>query len=567
MTYSCHRLWIGAALVATLSAGTAHAADLSKLPVKVPSITPWNWTGFYAGVHAGGGLGFSEAGNPYGTSIYGDKIRTPAFMLGGQVGYNWQPAGSPWVFGVEGELSWLDADGTVTCFAPTGEMTSSTCSARPQYTGTLTGRVGYALGPAQRTLVYGKGGAAFLHNRVDATTNFGFGVYPITTTDTSNTSWGWTLGAGVEQALSPAWSLKLEYDYRHFADATLATPSTFTTTPDGNTTNPVAASSTSVRQSMHTVKLGLNYHFGAPVNATWGADSYAAMAAATPRNSGWQVEVGGRYWYSSGRFQKDLPGTNVSSTNLVSRLTYADVTGHSGEVFARIDTPWLVFVKGYAGAGKLTSGRMNDEDWGLTGNNGAPPFTGYSNTLSNLSSTDMNYQTIDVGVSLLQGPAFKLGPFVGYNRVHEQYAATDCAQTASPASGICSVTITNTAVITETDTWQSLRVGAAGDVWLTPRWRLTGDIAYLPYVQFSGVDNHWLRSLVIDESGRGRGVQMEAFVSYYVTPQFSIGVGARYWSMWTTSGIDYFNGSQTSRSDTYRYERFGGLLQASYKFD
>ena len=567
MTHSRHRRWIGAALLATFSAGTAHAADLTKLPVKVPPVASWNWTGLYAGVHVGGGLGFSEAGNPYGTSIYGDKIRTPAFMLGGQVGYNWQPVGSPWVFGVEGELSWLDADGTVTCFAPNGTMTSSTCSARPQYTGALTGRVGYALGPTQRTLIYGKGGAAFLHNRIDATSNFGFGVFPITTTDSSNTSWGWTLGAGVEQALSPAWSLKLEYDYRHFADVSLDTPATFSTPPGGALPTPVAASSTSVRQSMHTVKLGLNYHFGAPANATWGPDAYAAMASAKPGDSGWNVEVGGRYWYSSGRFQKDLPGTNASSTNLISRLTYADLTGHSGEVFARIDTPWRVFVKGYAGAGKIASGRMNDEDWGLTGNSGGPPYTGYSNTLSNLSSTDMNYQTIDIGVNLLQGPGFKFGPFVGYNRVHEQYAANDCAQTASPTSGICTRTITNTAVITETDTWQSLRVGAAGDVWLARRWRLTGDIAYLPYVRFSGVDNHWLRSLVIDESGRGRGVQMEAFLSYYVTPQFSVGVGARYWAMWTTSGDDAFNGSPTERSDTYRYERFGGLLQASYKFD
>ena len=535
------------------------------LPAKAPASAPWTWTGFYAGIHAGAGLGFAEVGNPYGTSIYGEKIRTPAFMLGGQVGYNWQAAGSPWVFGVEGELSWLDSNGTVTCFAPSGEMTSSNCGARPQYTGAVTGRIGYALGPAQRTLVYGKGGAAFLHNRIDATTNFAFDLYGPATTETSPTQWGWTLGAGVEQALSPAWSLKLEYDYRHFADATLATPATLSTTPDGATMTPIAASSASVRQSMHTVKLGLNYHFGAPVNATWGDDAYAAMAAAPARDSRWSFEVGGRYWYSSGRFAKDVPAGDTSSTHLISRLTYADLTAHSGEVFARLDTPWLVFVKGYAGAGMIEGGRMNDEDWGLT--EGFPPFTGYSNTLSNLSSSNLNYQTIDVGLNLLQGPGFKIGPFVGYNRVHEQYAAIDCAQTASPSSGICSVTINNAAVITETDTWHSLRVGAAGDLWLSPRWRLSGDIAYLPYVKFKGRDNHWLRSLVIDEDGQGRGVQMEAFISYYVTPQFSVGVGARYWSMWTTSGVDYDNGSLSTRSDTYRYERFGGLFQASYKFD
>jgi hypothetical protein len=80
------------------------------------------------------------------------------------------------------------------------------------------------------------------------------------------------------------------------------------------------------------------------------------------------------------------------------------------------------------------------------------------------------------------------------------------------------------------------------------------------------VDNHWLRNLVIDESGRGKGVQVEGFLSYYLTPQFSIGAGARYWAMWTTSGSDAFNGVPVDRNDTYRAERFGGLFQATYKF-
>ena len=552
-------LWRGGvAIIAVVWAGQALAADLQPIYKAPPVAPPWSWTGFYAGVHVGGALGFSDVSDPYGNSIFGDRIRTPTFLLGGQAGYNWQPMGSMWVFGIEGDLSWLDADGTNTCFAATGELTSSNCHSRPNITGTLTGRIGLATGTAGRTLLYGKGGAAFLRNRIDATTNWGFGVFPITTTSTDTTSWGWTLGAGVEQALSPAWSLKLEYDYRRFADATLTTPETFTTTPAGLATT-VPSTSASVRQSMHVVKIGLNYHFDRGAYAQW-----PSSAAAPTVSSAWVFEIGGRYWYSSGRFQKDLPATSDASTNLVSRLTYDSLTSHAGELFARIDTPWLFFVKGFAGAGHITGGSMNDEDWGLIT---AAPFTGYSNTLSNLTSTNMNYQTIDLGFNLLNGPGYKIGPIVGYNRVHEQYAANDCTQIASPSSRICAPSISNTAVITETDTWQSLRLGLAGDVWLTPQWRLTGDAAWLPYVKFTGVDNHWLRNLVIDESGTGRGVQFEAFLSYYLTPQFSIGIGGRYWAMWTTNGSDAFNGVPVPRTDTYRYERFGGLLQASYKFN
>lgn len=70
-----------------------------------------------------------------------------------------------------------------------------------------------------------------LHNRLDATTNYGFGVFPINTTSASPTMWGWTVGAGVEQAVSPAWSVKLEYGYLDFGSASLSTPATFSTTP------------------------------------------------------------------------------------------------------------------------------------------------------------------------------------------------------------------------------------------------------------------------------------------------------------------------------------------------
>jgi len=535
------------------------------MPRKAPlaPIPSWSWSGWYVGGHAGAALGFSKVSNPYGSSIFGDSVRTPGFMPGAQVGHNWQQPGTNWVYGLEADASWLDADGTNTCFAATGELTSSNCRARPDFTATFTGRIGYATGPGGQTLVYSKGGAALLHNRLDATTNFGFGLLPINATSTSATTWGWTVGAGVEQAVSPAWSVKFEYDYLNFADATLTSPATFSTTAAGVTTA-VPAGSASVAQDMHRFKIGLNYRLGVDPGAQWPRASQTAFRGPDAIGAqGWVFEPGIRYWYSSGRFQKDLPGESTTSTSLISRLTYDGLTAHTGELFARLDSPWNVFVKGFIGLGRISGGQMNDEDWGLTT---AAPFTGYSNTLSNLSNTDINYGTIDLGYDVLRGPGYKVGLFVGYNHVYEQYAATDCTQIASPSSGICAPSIVNTAVITETDKWDSLRLGVATDTWLGSRWRLVGDIAYLPYVKFKGVDDHWLRNLVIDEDGHGAGVQIEAMLSYYVTPQFSIGAGGRYWAMWTTKGSDAFNGSPTDRTDTYRYERWGLLAQATYRF-
>ena len=55
----------------------------------------------------------------------------------------------------------------------------------------------------------------------------------------------------------------------------------------------------------------------------------AAIGLAFVIPAAW-VEFGGRYWYSSGKTQKNLFG--IPSSDLVSRLTYSGLTGHAGEL-------------------------------------------------------------------------------------------------------------------------------------------------------------------------------------------------------------------------------------------
>jgi hypothetical protein len=77
--------------------------------------------------------------------------------------------------------------------------------------------------------------------------------------------------------------------------------------------------------------------------------------------------------------------------------------------------------------------------------------------------------------------------------------------------------------------------------------------------------------LVIPESGHGQGVQADVFLNYYVTDAFSVGVGGRYWALWTSSGTDTFigpgfSGTPSTRNDTFRAERAGVTFQGAYKF-
>jgi len=70
-------------------------------------------------------------------------------------------------------------------------------------------------------------------------------------------------------------------------------------------------------------------------------------------------------------------------------------------------------------------------------------------------------------------------------------------------------------VITENNTWNSLRVGLNGSIMVTERLKVEEDVAYLPYVAFKGTDDHLERDLTIQESGTGMGLQLESILSYF----------------------------------------------------
>ena len=283
--------------------------------------------------------------------------------------------------------------------------------------------------------------------------------------------------------------------------------------------------------------------------------------------SGWGVDVGVRDWYSSGRFQKDLGSTtNPASANILnSRLTY-NTTANSVELFGRIEAPQNVFVKGNIGAGSLLNGQLNDEDWAIFGD--IPGHaTAYSNTTSSVKG-EIAYATVDLGYDFFRGAGYKLGAFVGYNYFKENKSAYGCTQIANQLSDCVPSIDSSVLAITENDTWNSLRVGVGGDIMVTNRVKLEADVAYLPYVQFNGTDDHLQRvpPFISPESGRGIGLQLESILSYLFTEQFSVGLGARYWAMWTTKdAITEFAGApcpcQTLPAKT---DRFGAFVQLDY---
>jgi opacity protein-like surface antigen len=553
------------------------ASDL-PLPTSAPT---WTWSGFYIGGQVGALGGTTTFSDPYGPSVFGDKVTANGLLAGLRLGYNWQVA-PRWVVGVEAAASYLDANGAYTCMQASPTLLGSNCQVTPRALATLAGRVGFLIDPPGHTLVYGKGGAAWTDSDISispnnsfATATFPDAVFPGAPTSENVNAWGFTVGAGVERALTPAWSLSLEYDYYHFTATHVLTPNTIDVT-HGAAFTEVAGSTSAVTPDLHLVKLALNYHWGRDPGAAWAdlpALAIAAMpikARPVPTIEGWDVDAGARYWYSTGR-SKNTSG----SGSLTSQLTYDNMTGHSGEVFARLDTPSEVFVKGFAGTGAITTGTQNDEDWGLV--EGIAPAlvpTAFEVTKSNVSGW-LQYAAADVGYNVMHDRDYRIGPFVGYSYFRETMNALGCAQLVLPGS-VCDPPIsTNVSSITQDDTWQSLRVGVSAQTTLWDRFGIDGDLAYLPYAHFSGLDTHWLRQPVayFPQEGSGRGVQAELMLSYRFTDNLSFGVGGRYWAMWTTQASQSCHGGcdadavpTPSGPFTTNTQRYGMFVQMSYRF-
>jgi opacity protein-like surface antigen len=191
----------------TYKFGGPTSASSSVVALYKAPPAPVTWTGFYAGASLGAGFGRSNWSDPFGPTSIGDQDRVGGAFVGGQVGANYQ-AGSI-VYGIEAALSWAPLTGTATCFAgnPNQAIAGQDCGTRVGALAFLTPRIGYAL---DRTLYYAKAGPAFGHTTFDLNSG---GAAPGQVTASESDRWGWTIGGGVEHALTREWSVVGEYKY------------------------------------------------------------------------------------------------------------------------------------------------------------------------------------------------------------------------------------------------------------------------------------------------------------------------------------------------------------------
>jgi len=223
-------------LIATISAvAFAQMASAANLPVKArpKAVAPapaFSWTGCYVGVNAGGhwgqvsdpavitnntwflGGGGTDLANA--AAAFPNTLNPSGFAGGGQLGCNWQM--SNFVIGAEGDIVGLTGNASRSTSFPVagGGNNFVSDSAKDEWMSTLRARAGWAF---DRVLLYATGGVAFAHwsfNHAYSNTFDPSGAAANISTSTTRT--GWTVGGGLEYALTNNWTVRGEYLYADF---------------------------------------------------------------------------------------------------------------------------------------------------------------------------------------------------------------------------------------------------------------------------------------------------------------------------------------------------------------
>jgi len=219
-----HRKLLLASVSAIAFTGSAAlAADLPSRappPVYMPPAPIFTWTGIYIGGQIG--YAWTNGNNQFtgfdpftgfglATSVGG----TPNGVIGGaNVGYNYQI--NQWVLGLEGSVDGTSLSNTAVANVPLlGGTFGVNANSTLPIEGSIRGKLGVAW---DRALIYATGGVAFGGFNTDFTGfGTGFGGVPIFgSTSVSSTRVGWTVGGGIQYAVTNNWSVFAEYRYTNF---------------------------------------------------------------------------------------------------------------------------------------------------------------------------------------------------------------------------------------------------------------------------------------------------------------------------------------------------------------
>jgi len=280
-------------------------------------------------------------------------------------------------------------------------------------------------------------------------------------------------------------------------------------------------------------------------------------------------ELGARYWYSEGRTTRshNAQFADPRVGNPTSVLTWTDLTAHAGELHGRKNFVggryggW--YVKGYAGVGSITSGSLRDEDFNRDQSTS-------SDTASTVKGDSLSYVSVDVGTDLWRSSKGRAGVFAGYHFWREYVDAYGIVKTVPPVGRTAPDSLL---VISNEVTWQSLRLGFAGQWDVSAPTRILLDAAFVPFAHARDEDSHWLRQSPSDlgpapnihSNGDGYGFQLDLELRHLVQRDWEIGAGLRYWWLRARDG-EHMQAGFNLQLLELESQRFGLLLSLARRW-
>jgi hypothetical protein len=304
-----------------------------------------------------------------------------------------------------------------------------------------------------------------------------------------------------------------------------------------------------------------------------------------------QYRIGAAGWLTEGKTKWDFNSSQLPFGNPTSQLTYKDVGTNIVDFSVQARFPNRLFVRANGGYGGIGGGRLTDNDY-LVADGGQPS----SSTNSNISGSNVSYFNGDLGFTLVYFPNRRgtFDVFIGYQYRREKHEATGVTQAACTPAGSTTIldpgpppqvlcnpgtapAFYGTPVITNTQTWNSLRLGAQSEFRITRRLSIDGQAVFIPYASLNNKDVHHLRADLaqdpsIEMTGSGVGTNLEGSVRFMVLKGLVAHVGYRYWWTQVTNGdITFFNADGTSSTldgglGKFQNTRQGILFGLDYAF-
>lgn len=224
------------ATLALVPLSSASAADLE-------SPAGFDWTGGYLGIHGGYAWASSHT-----SDLYAYDLEPDGWVGGAQAGYNYQLPSNV-VLGVEADISFGDLKDDSLDLTQIGNSIYPTeAEAKVTAFGSVRARAGYAL---DRVLPYVTGGLGWARQDVDYFQDL-LPAFPGSfVTDMHDTQMylGWTVGAGIEAALTDNFTARIEYLYSEYG-------------PEKYAGNVIGIDfEEEIDLEIQTVRLGVNYKF------------------------------------------------------------------------------------------------------------------------------------------------------------------------------------------------------------------------------------------------------------------------------------------------------------------